>query len=130
MKAARPIDKNPLPARVLSTFFQQFMVWWNNLQPEWRRSPVVPYQLPLSQDAPPGETWTSLSHGGRNGIELILFCLCWLAEMVPRPDGLPNLLKDVEWVLSEMCERPNELGTSSAPVATQPRKSPRNRQGP
>lgn len=124
MNSGAPIDHH-LPEPILAVLYDQFKNWWNNLQPDWRRSPAVPVNMPLSFDAPPGETWSALAHGGRNGMALVLICVAWLTVQDVRPDGLEDLFHDVRWVFAALFQQHREGGIWDVQDVSKPRETPR-----
>ncbi|KAF9553597.1 hypothetical protein CPC08DRAFT_786976 [Agrocybe pediades] len=65
----------------LKDFAVQWLAWWNNLQPKWRRADVD-NALPLSHDcAEPNDNLQILRKGGPSGIMSVLVGLKWWAEL-------------------------------------------------
>lgn len=117
MKTGRQLEKNVFTRGMLVALITELLRWWLSLQPEWRTSTGVPGNLPLSCKVPrKGDRWESLAHGGRNGIELIMLCLSWVAESELDRGFLRRMSDDIEWVFSQMIRQQKRHGNLGAPV--------------
>ncbi|KAF8158609.1 hypothetical protein BJ912DRAFT_1063879 [Pholiota molesta] len=63
----------------LQIFTNEWIAWWNSMQPVWRRS-TTPHSLPLSlSSAQLGQNVHSLKKYGPNGLALVIVALIWWA---------------------------------------------------
>ena len=115
--------------------------WWNNIQPEWRRS---------GQDSPQDPSaWSYILSGGSKGLFLVLMCLSWwhraharfLEENTRRIETLaagitPNLdvlsTHDPEWLrivkdVAFVIEKAQDCDIPTRAVSTPSRRAKRRR---
>lgn len=103
-----------------ATFPQELRSWWIGLQPSARRGASL-LRTPNARNA----DWSSLQHGGLDGMFAVVICLSWYMVSYPPPaDQRPfdELVDDVTWVFTCLnIVNENEVG-SSASISTR-RKS-------
>jgi hypothetical protein len=83
-----------------------WQAWWAELQPSWRRRPVMPH----SRTLPDGPPLFPEIKTGRNGVVTVVLTLVWILSAhttTPRAPGANDLMKniqeameDVTWVLT------------------------------
>ncbi|KLO04938.1 hypothetical protein SCHPADRAFT_791541, partial [Schizopora paradoxa] len=61
----------------LTGFGDAWRAWYTGLMPEWRTSSSSPGRWPLLRNPPPGEPWSEVRKGERNGVLLLILSLSW-----------------------------------------------------
>ncbi len=66
----------------LPVFANEWLIWWNSIQPAWRKSPpdAPPTPLPLSA-AKGSENIDALQKPGPTGLALVIISLAWWAPL-------------------------------------------------
>lgn len=105
--------KDIVPEFKVSEFSIQWMTWWREIQPEWRREEGGSNSL--SRQTPDDETWGSLVKGGTAGLYTVVMSLSWWIKQVASDGSLADAwtsVKDVIWVLNEVTKTlPQSVGT-------------------
>lgn len=87
-----------MPDIELATFPKELRSWWIGLQPSARRGTSL-LHTPNARNT----DWSSLQHGGLDGMFAVVMCLSWYMVSVPPPaDQRPfdDLVDDVMWVFT------------------------------
>lgn len=102
-----------MPEFKVSEFGIQWMRWWREIQPDWRK--VEEGGNALSRQMPEDETWGLLAKGGTAGLYTVVMSLSWWIKQVASDGSLADAwtsVKDVSWVLREVTESlPRPSGT-------------------
>jgi hypothetical protein len=91
-----------------SEFGTEWQQWWSFIQPDWREDDTWPH----SQIVPNGADWTALTHGGPNGLFLVMMALSWWVRKIVSDEDREFLLAvgDVHWVMKEMMKTISATG--------------------
>lgn len=78
--------------------------WWCAVQPKWRNV-VDSWPLPRD-DVESGANWELVSHGGWNGVFLVILAVAWLISGLGGKfnKDVTELVLDITWVLDHTVE--------------------------
>ena len=75
-------------------------LWWVKMQPAWRGGESLVKTLPAEED------WEPITHGGANGLFMVILALSWWVSAIGpdshHPLELSVAINDAMWVLSEI----------------------------
>jgi hypothetical protein len=103
----------------VSEFGLQWIKWWRDIQPEWRKEELGEGNNSLSRQVPDGEMWVSLLKGGTAGIYTVIMALSWWIKQLPSSGTHTNVWRNVEdviWVLAEVTKTLPDLGGTKRSV--------------
>jgi hypothetical protein len=105
-----------------SEFRATWKQWWIMMQLTWHEGKLLVKTILADVD------WTSLMHGGLNGISLVVMALSWWVYTMMTPDSeLLEVIGDVKWVLSQLVATLSSMGIrirNKWPCATSPGDEP------
>lgn len=118
IKNYRSASYSPEHIRDVLTFASEYLVWWKNVNPGWRK---VSQGAELSYSAE-GESWEDLKSPGINGLYSVLICLKWWAKAEQREGQvIPgkawcDAVYDVQFAISGL---KGDMGIKDSVVATE-----------